>query len=84
MFCSIILVVPFQHFHKKWARRVRTWLDQPAQKRIRREKRKVRAAALAPRPAAGALRPLVQAQTQKVRFATSYSPNYQPESNSFV
>ena len=58
-------VIPFQHFHKKWARRVRTWLHQPAQKRIRRERRKLRAAAIAPRPAAGALRPLVNCPSQK-------------------
>ncbi|RYG64398.1 hypothetical protein EON64_14080 [archaeon] len=60
------LVIPFQHFHKKWARRVRTWFDQPAQKRIRKEKRKVAAVKAAPRPAAGLLRPLVRCPTQKV------------------
>ena len=58
-------VIPFQHFHKKWARRVRTWLDQPAQKKIRSDKRKIKAAKLAPRPASGALRPLVHCPTQK-------------------
>jgi large subunit ribosomal protein L13e len=58
-------VIPFQHFHKKWARRVKTWLDQPVQKRIRSEKRKIKAAKLAPRPASGALRPLVHCPTQK-------------------
>jgi large subunit ribosomal protein L13e len=59
------LVIPFQHFHKKWARRVKTWLDQPAQKRIRRERRKVKAAQLSPKPSSGSLRPLVQCPTQK-------------------
>mmetsp|Transcript_26198 Transcript_26198/g.25039 ORF Transcript_26198/g.25039 Transcript_26198/m.25039 type:complete len:212 (+) Transcript_26198:51-686(+) len=58
-------VIPFQHFHKKWARRVKTWLDQPVQKKIRRDKRRVKAAALAPRPASGPLRPLVHCPTQK-------------------
>ena len=58
-------VVPNQHFHKKWQRRVKTWLQQPIQKKIRRDKRKVKAAAIAPRPAAGPLRPLVHCPTQK-------------------
>mmetsp|Transcript_31920 Transcript_31920/g.45955 ORF Transcript_31920/g.45955 Transcript_31920/m.45955 type:complete len:215 (-) Transcript_31920:60-704(-) len=58
-------VVPNQHFHKKWARRVKTWFDQPAQKKIRRERRKLKAAQVAPRPAAGSLRPLVRCPTQK-------------------
>jgi len=58
-------VIPYQHFHKKWARRVKTWLDQPAQKKIRRERRKEKAAKLAPRPASGPLRPLVHCPTQK-------------------
>lgn len=70
-------VIPDQHFHKNWARRVKTTLNQPAQKRIRREKRKVRAAQLAPRPAAGALRPLVHAPTKKynskVRFGRGFT-----------
>jgi large subunit ribosomal protein L13e len=58
-------VIPGEHFHKKWARRVKTWLHQPIQKKIRRDKRKERAAKLAPRPASGVLRPLVHAPTQK-------------------
>ena len=61
-------VIPNQHFHKKWARRVKTWLDQPAQKKIRREARKVKAAKISPRPVGGALRPLVHCPTQKVRL----------------
>jgi hypothetical protein len=60
------VVIPNQHFHKKWARRVKTWLDQPIQKKIRRERRKAKAAKLAPRPAAGPLKPLVHCPTQKV------------------
>mmetsp|Transcript_41587 Transcript_41587/g.85029 ORF Transcript_41587/g.85029 Transcript_41587/m.85029 type:complete len:207 (-) Transcript_41587:113-733(-) len=58
-------VVPNQHFHKHWARRVKCWFNQPIQKKIRRDKRKAKAAANAPRPASGALRPLVHCPTQK-------------------
>mmetsp|Transcript_19588 Transcript_19588/g.14043 ORF Transcript_19588/g.14043 Transcript_19588/m.14043 type:complete len:208 (+) Transcript_19588:19-642(+) len=58
-------VVPNQHFHKDWDKRVKTWFHQPAQKKIRREKRKVKAARMAPRPASGPLRPLVRCPTQK-------------------
>ena len=58
-------MIPNQHFHKKWQRRVKTWLDQPKQKKVRRELRKVKAAAIAPRPVSGALRPLVHCPTQK-------------------
>jgi len=58
-------VVPNQHFHKAWQTRVKTWFQQPIQKKIRREKRKVKAAAISPRPAAGPLRPAVHCPTQK-------------------
>ena len=58
-------VIPNQHFHKKWQRRVKTWLDQPAQKKIRRAARKEKAAKMAPAPTSGALRPLVHCPTQK-------------------
>jgi len=44
---------------------VKTWLDQPSQKKIRRERRKEKAAKIAPRPASGPLRPLVHCPTQK-------------------
>ena len=60
-------VVPNQHFHKQWDLRVKTWFHQPIQKKIRREKRRVKAAQIAPRPSSGPLRPLVKAPTQKVR-----------------
>ena len=70
-------VIPGQHFHKKWAERVKTWLHQPAQKKIRRDKRKEKAAALAPRPSSGVLRPLVHCPTQKynskVKFGRGFS-----------
>ena len=60
--------IPHQHFHKRWADRVKMWFDQPAAKQRRRSVRKAKAAAIAPRPAGGALRPVVRAQT--VRYNT--------------
>ena len=58
-------VIPNQHFHKQWARRVKTWFDQPGKKKARRLARQAKAAAIAPRPVAGLLRPAVHCQTQK-------------------
>jgi len=57
-------VVPNQHFHKDWARRVRTWFDQPGKKERRRNRRLERAKRLAPRPL-NKLRPVVRGQTLK-------------------
>lgn len=57
--------IPHQHFHKDWDKRVKTWFNQPAQKKIRRDKRKEKAAAIAPRPASGDLRPVVRCPTRK-------------------
>jgi large subunit ribosomal protein L13e len=37
-------IVPNAHFHKDWARYVRTWFDQPAKKLARRTKRAEKAA----------------------------------------
>lgn len=56
--------LPNGHFHKQWARRVRTWLDQAGQKKSRRTARASKAALLAPRPV-DALRPAVRCQTVK-------------------
>ena len=56
-------VVPNQHFHKAWQNRVKTWLDQPGRKKARRLARREKAAAIAPRPANGPLRPAVRCQT---------------------
>merc|ERR1712149_157368 len=53
------------HFHKDWKRRVRTWFNQPARKERRQNARKDKAAAIAPRPAGGALRPAVRCQTAR-------------------
>jgi len=58
-------VVPNQHFHKQWQRRVKTWFAQPMQKKARRLKRKEKAQAAGSRPAAGALRPQVRCPTIK-------------------
>lgn len=53
------------HFRKQWQKRIRTWFDQPKQKQARKQKRQEKAAAIAPRPAAGPLRPYVHCPTQK-------------------
>merc|ERR1719296_6051 len=43
----------------------RTWFDQAARKKRRSQNRKAKAARLAPRPAAGLLRPVVHPPTQR-------------------
>merc|ERR1711907_755388 len=48
-----------EHFRKYWQRYVKTWFDQPAKKKARRLARAKKAAAVAPRPVAGALRSVV-------------------------
>ncbi|TMW68432.1 hypothetical protein Poli38472_005900 [Pythium oligandrum] len=58
-------VIPNGHFHKDWQRRIKTWFDQAAKKKSRRLRRKEKAAAIAPRPAAGLLRPVVRCATIK-------------------
>jgi len=60
-------VLPNQHFHKDWQRRVRTWFDQPGRKLRRRQARKTKAATLGVRPLKP-LRPAVRAPT--VRYNT--------------
>jgi len=69
-------IVPNQHFHKKWEKRIKTWFQQPLQKKIRREKRKERAAAAFPRPAQGALRPVVHCPTQKYNMKVRYGRGF--------
>ena len=70
-------VIPNAHFHKDWDKRVRTWFDQPAAKKRRREARKAKAARIAPRPASGPLRPVVRCQTvrynNKVRAGRGFT-----------
>lgn len=76
-------VIPFQHFHKKWSTTSRGPLkvivpfNQAAQKKVRRMARAKKAAAMAPRPTAGPLRPAVRCPTQKyhkkVRLGRGFS-----------
>ncbi|KAJ3109877.1 60S ribosomal protein L13, partial [Phlyctochytrium planicorne] len=56
-------ILPNAHFHKDWARRVKTWFDQPGSKKSRRIARVKKAAQIAPRPVDGLLRPAVRAPT---------------------
>ena len=58
-------VIPNQHFKKKWQFYVRTWFNQPARKTRRHAARVEKAKKVFPRPAAGALRPVVTGQTVK-------------------
>ncbi|KCV72345.1 50S ribosomal protein L13e, variant [Fonticula alba] len=58
-------IIPGSHFRKHWFRNVKTWFDQPGQKKARRVARAQKAIAIAPRPVAGLLRPAVHCQTQK-------------------
>lgn len=55
-------VVPNVHLRKHWQLRVKTFFDQPAQKRRRIEKRAARANLVAPRPSES-LRPICRGQT---------------------
>nr|QBH73305.1 putative cold induced protein [Carausius morosus] len=61
-------MIPNGHFHKDWQRFVKTWFNQPARKFRRRQARIKKAHAIAPRPAAGPLRPIVRCPT--VRYHT--------------
>ena len=51
------------HFHKDWQRYVKTWFNQPGRKKRRREARVKKALRVAPRPVAGAIRPVVRCPT---------------------
>lgn len=61
-------VVPYSHFHKKWQFHVKTWFDQAAKKKRRREKRAEKAAHILPRPAHGPLRPIVHCPTIRYNY----------------
>ncbi|KAL0213551.1 hypothetical protein RCL1_007177 [Eukaryota sp. TZLM3-RCL] len=52
------------HYQKKWKEFSKTHFDQPAQKKIRRQRRAAKAARMFPRPTE-ALRPVVHCQTVK-------------------
>ena len=57
--------LPNNHFRKDWQRYIKTWLDQPMRKRRRRLARAKKAAAIAPRPVDGLLKPIVRCPTFK-------------------
>jgi len=57
-------VVPNNHFHKDWQRRVRVHFDQPGRKHRRRTARLAKAAKVAPRPV-DRLKPIVQCPTTR-------------------
>lgn len=57
-------VIPNAHFKKHWERFVKTWFDQPGQKKSRRGKRLEKASKVAPRPVK-VLRPAVRCPTFK-------------------
>nr|UFX34156.1 60S ribosomal protein L13 [Henosepilachna vigintioctomaculata] len=61
-------MIPNGHFHKDWQRFVKTWFNQPARKIRRKQNRIKKARAIAPRPAAGLLRPAVRCPT--IRYHT--------------
>uniref|UniRef100_A0A1B0CUX0 Large ribosomal subunit protein eL13 n=1 Tax=Lutzomyia longipalpis TaxID=7200 RepID=A0A1B0CUX0_LUTLO len=61
-------MIPNAHFHKWWQRHIRTWFNQPARKLRRRHNRIKKAKAVFPRPASGALRPVVRCPS--VRYHT--------------
>ena len=58
-------VLPNAHFKKDWQNRVKTWFNQPGRKKSRRVARQKKALAIAPRPVAGLLRPVVRCPTYK-------------------
>merc|ERR1711998_742218 len=62
---------------KYWQKYVKTWFNQPARKKRRRTARATKAAAVAPRPVAGCIRPLVHGATvkynAKVRIGRGFS-----------
>ena len=61
--------IPNQHFHKTcWQDHVKTWFNQAARKKRRRLARQKKAAAIAPRPTSGLLRPAVHPPTIKYNY----------------
>merc|ERR1712216_55037 len=61
--------IPNAHFHKVgWQNHVKTWFEQAARKKRRRITRQTKAAKMAPRPAAGLLRPAVRPPTIKYNY----------------
>merc|ERR1712226_1393068 len=69
-------VIPNAHFHKDWENRVRTWFNQPARKLRRRENRVKKGLAVAPRPVAGSVRPVVQCPTVRYNMKTRFGKGF--------
>ena len=70
-------IVHKNHFRKKWQFMVRTWFNQPARKHRRQEARKAKARRVAPKPACGPLRPIINCPTfrynMKVRAGRGFT-----------
>ena len=67
--------LPNAHFRKHWSRFVKSWFDQPANKKRRVASRKAKAAALAPRPLEK-LRPIVHCSTRKYSSKLRYGKGF--------
>lgn len=63
-------VIPNVHCHKDWQSRVKTWFNQPARKKRRRDARAAKAKAISPRPVKGMLRPIVHGSTIRYNMKT--------------
>jgi len=57
-------IIPNTHFKKDWQRYIKTWFNQPAQKKIRRDRRIAKAKKMGPRPT-HMLKPVVRCPTLK-------------------
>ena len=68
-------VLTSSHLRKHWMRRVKCFFNAPAHKKIRREKRAKKAAALGPRPISK-LRPTVFANTKKYGSKVKYGRGF--------
>lgn len=67
--------LPNAHFRKHWSRFVKTWFDQPANKKRRVQARRAKAAAVFPRPLEK-LRPIVHGQTRKYSSKLRYGRGF--------
>mmetsp|Transcript_6984 Transcript_6984/g.42797 ORF Transcript_6984/g.42797 Transcript_6984/m.42797 type:complete len:117 (+) Transcript_6984:262-612(+) len=63
-------IIPNVHCHKDWQSRVKTWFNQPARKKRRRDARAAKAKAISPRPVKGMLRPIVHGSTIRYNMKT--------------
>jgi len=67
--------LPNAHFRKHWSRFVKTWFDQPANKKRRVQARRDKAAAVFPRPIEK-LRPVVHGMTRKYSSKLRYGRGF--------